>query len=90
MSKAQRLATTHASWIRCRDKQGKPLAFGIQSATQPGLFHMVGTTFCDCLGFQNTGDCYHSAAIRIRVRECKAAKQQATLATRYSQIYCED
>jgi hypothetical protein len=71
--KAYRLAMTQASWVRCRSKlTNRPLAFGIESASRPGLFHMVTLQTCSCPGFKYGGDCYHVRAVALVVQQRKA------------------
>jgi hypothetical protein len=76
--RAARLARTGASWIRVRSKlTGRPLALGVPSQSQPGLYHMVDLKSCDCKGFKHYGRCVHLAAAKLYVAQLKAQKGAA-------------
>lgn len=76
--RAAHLARQHSSWIRCYSKlTSRPVAFGVPSQTQPGVYHLANTRDCSCIGFQTHGHCVHQLAVKIRVAECKALKGTA-------------
>jgi hypothetical protein len=42
-AKALLIASTANQWIRCRTKDGRPLAFGVPSQRDPNRFYLVTT-----------------------------------------------
>jgi hypothetical protein len=75
--KAAFTAQGAAAWIKCRAKDGRPFAYGVPSASQPGLYHLVNLTRCDCPSFAHRGDCYHRQAVVLAVARIRTAQQPA-------------
>jgi hypothetical protein len=44
--KARFLLASAGQWLRVRTKDGRPLAYGIPSATRPGLVHLANSNRC--------------------------------------------
>lgn len=54
-------------WAKIRDASGTALAYGIPSATQPGLFHFANASQCSCPDFQHGHRCWHSRAVALHL-----------------------
>ncbi len=68
-------------WIKIWTKDGRPLAYGIESATRPNRFHLADSRRCTCEDFQRGHWCYHSRAVRLWVRQVAAERKAAAALT---------
>lgn len=64
-------------WIKIWTKDGKPLAYGIESATRPNLFHFADSRKCSCEDSVRGHWCKHSRSVALWVRQV-AAERKAT------------
>ena len=78
----QALLTT-GQWLKVRDQRGRALAYGVPSATRPGLYHFANSTQCTCPAGQHGRRCWHTAAVGQHV----AAVRTQQLAKRYDDIF---
>jgi predicted nucleic acid-binding Zn finger protein len=86
-AKALQLAANAGQWIKVRDKDGRPLAFGVPSQHTPSQYYLVTTHRCECVDFKRRGQpCKHIAAVAIHVARVKAEKI-TTNAARYDEIF---
>jgi len=69
--------------IKVRDQGGRALAYGVPSATRPGLYHFANSTQCTCPAGQRGQRCWHTAAVGQHV----AAVRTQQLAQRYDDIF---
>ena len=70
--KARFLLASAGQWLKVRTKDGRPLAYGIPSATRPGLVHLATATRCTCEDSQWGHHCYHSRAVALHVARVRA------------------
>jgi hypothetical protein len=55
-------------WLKVRDANGRAIAYGIPSATTPGLYHFANSTQCTCPDHARFGNhCWHSRAVAMHV-----------------------
>src|ERR671936_2490849 len=59
-------------WLKVRTKDGRPLAYGVPSASRPGLVHLATPTRCACEDSQWGHRCYHSRAVALHVARVRA------------------
>ena len=75
--KARFLLATAGQWIKVRDRAtGRPLAYGIPSASRPGLVHLANSTRCTCEDSQWGNRCYHSRAVALHVARIRAEQHR--------------
>ena len=74
---------TSGQWLKVRDQRGRPLAYGVPSATRPNLYHFANSTQCTCPAGQRKQRCWHTAAVGLHV----AAVRTQQLVQRYNEIY---
>ena len=72
--KARFLLASAGQWLKVRTKDRRPLAYGIPSATRPGLVHLADSTRCTCEDSQWGNCCYHSRAVALHVARVHAEK----------------
>ena len=72
--KARFLLATSGQWLRVRTKDGRPLAYGIESASRPGLVHLSNGRTCTCEDSRRGHDCYHRRAVRLHVARVRAER----------------
>jgi hypothetical protein len=70
--KARFLLASAGQWLKVRTKDGRPLAYGIPSATRPGLVHLAKASRCTCEDSQWGHHCYHSRAVALHVARVRA------------------
>ena len=46
--KARFVLASAGQWLKVRTKNGRPLAYGIPSATRPAVVHLANSTRCTC------------------------------------------
>src|SRR5438132_1295807 len=63
--KARFLLASAGQWLKVRTKDGRPLAYGIPSASRPGVVHLANATRCTCEDSQWGHHCYHSRAVAL-------------------------
>ena len=70
-------ALEHAGqWLKVRDQSGRAVAYGIPSATTPGLYHFANSTQCTCPDHARFGNhCWHSRAVALHVAAVRASEQ---------------
>jgi hypothetical protein len=79
--KARFLLASAGQWLKVRAKDGRPLAYGIPSATRPGLVHLANSTRCTCEDSQWGNRCYHSRAVALHVARVRAEHAQREVVT---------
>ena len=79
--KARFLLTSAGQWLKVRTKGGRPLAYGIPSATRPGLAHLANSTRCTCEDSQWGNHCYHSRAVALHVARLHAERAREGVTT---------
>lgn len=62
-------------WAKVRDASGKALAYGVPSATRPGMFHFATATQCTCKDHEHGHHCYHSRAVGLHLALTKSQRQ---------------
>jgi hypothetical protein len=72
--KARFLLATAGQWLKVRTKDGRPLAYGIESASRPGLVHLSNGWTCTCEDSRRGHRCYHSRAVALHVARVRAAQ----------------
>ena len=70
--KARFVLASAGQWLKVRTKAGRPLAYGIPSASRPGLVHLANSTLCTCEDSQRGHHCYHSRAVALHVARIRA------------------
>ncbi len=71
-AKAELLATTGPSWIRCHLRTGGK-AYAIESTSRPGRYHLVNCQACTCEDFRHRSQpCFHVLAVQRYVAAVKA------------------
>ena len=78
---ARFLLASAGQWLKVRAKDGRPLAYGIPSATRPGLVHLANSTRCTCEDSQWGNRCYHSRAVALHVARVRAEHAQREVVT---------
>ena len=79
--KARFVLASAGQWLKVRTKDGRPLAYGIPSATRPGLVHLANSTRCTCEDSQWGRHCYHSRAVALHVARVRAEHAQREVVT---------
>jgi hypothetical protein len=74
--KARRLMRTAGQWLKVRDRRtGRPVAYGVPSASMPGVWHLTNGRSCTCPDAQRRGQwCYHARAVTLHVERIRAAR----------------
>ncbi len=54
-------------WLKVRGADGQALAYGIESASRPGLYHFANSSQCTCEDAQHGHLCWHSRAVAMHV-----------------------
>jgi uncharacterized Zn finger protein len=70
--KARVFLGSAGQWLKVRTKDGRPLAYGIPSASRPGLVHLANSSRCTCEDSQRGHHCYHSRAVALHVARIRA------------------
>jgi hypothetical protein len=80
--KARFLLVSSGQWLKIRDRAtGRPLAYGIPSATRASLVHLANTTRCTCEDSQWGHRCYHSRAVALHVARIRAEQAREGVVT---------
>ena len=79
--KARFVLTSAGQWLKVRTRDGRPLAYGVPSASRPALVHLVTPTRCTCEDSQQGHHCYHSRAVALHVARVRAEQQQEEVVT---------
>jgi hypothetical protein len=70
---ARFLLASSGPWLKVRDRAtGRPLAYGIEPASRPGLVHLSNGRICTCEDSRRGHDCYHRRAARLHVARIRA------------------
>lgn len=88
--KAIKAVADSGQWLKVRGSDGRALAYGIESATTPGVYHFANSTQCTCPAGQNHRRCWHTTAVSMHVaslRAQQAAKDQERFANTYGRIF---
>jgi SWIM zinc finger len=76
-ARARRLLSSHAQWLKLRDRQGRPLAYGIESERRVGFYHLANTRQCTCPDFSRGNVCKHVFAVRMLVEQKRNERTSA-------------
>ena len=74
--KARFALASERQWLRVRDRQtGRLLAYGLPSASRPGLYHFARPDRCTCEDSQRGHRCYHQRAAALYVARARAGRE---------------
>ena len=73
--RADSILASAGQWIRVRSKDGRPLAFGVPSSSDPSRVYLATPRACTCPDFQHGHLCKHSRAVAAYVQRRRAEKE---------------
>jgi uncharacterized Zn finger protein len=74
--RADSILANAGQWLRIRDKDGRPLAFGVQSSRDPNRVYLVRPNACTCPDAARGHRCKHSIAVAAYCARRRAERQQ--------------
>ena len=70
--KARFALANHRQWLRVRDRAtGRVVAYGMQSRSRPGTYHLATPSRCTCEDTQWGHRCYHQRAAALYVAQAR-------------------
>jgi uncharacterized Zn finger protein len=73
--RAESILANSGQWLRIRSKDGRPLAFGVQSSRDPSHVYLTTPHACTCPDSARGYRCKHSTAIAAYCRQARARKE---------------
>ena len=84
------LGSDPGQWLKVRDASGRSLAYGIPSASTPGLYYFANARECTCPAGQHGRRCWHVDAVERHVAGVRARQRMESSARRYVEIFGRD
>jgi uncharacterized Zn finger protein len=73
--RADSILANAGQWLRIRTKDGRPLAFGVQSTTDPNRVYLTTPRACTCPDAARGHHCKHSRAVAAYVERRRAEQE---------------
>src|ERR687884_2335796 len=73
--RADSILANAGQWLRIRSKDGRPLAFGVPSTTDPNRVYLTTPRACTCPDAARGHRCKHSIAVAAYCRQRRAEKE---------------
>jgi uncharacterized Zn finger protein len=73
--RADSILANAGQWLRIRDKDGRPLAFGVQSSRDPNRVYLVRPNACTCPDAARGHRCKHSIAVAAYCQRRRAERE---------------
>jgi uncharacterized Zn finger protein len=74
--RADSILANAGQWLRVRSKDGRPLAFGVPSTTDPTRVYLTTPRACTCPDAARGHRCKHSIAVAAYCQRRRAEHQQ--------------
>ena len=73
--RADSILASAGQWLRIRSKDGRPLAFGVQSSRDPSHVYLTTPRACTCPDAARGHRCKHAIAVAAYCRQARARKE---------------
>jgi uncharacterized Zn finger protein len=73
--RADSILANSGQWLRIRNKDGRPLAFGVPSTRDPSHVYLVRPNACTCPDAARGHRCKHQIATAIYVARVRAQRR---------------
>jgi uncharacterized Zn finger protein len=73
--RADSILANAGQWLRVRSKDGRPLAFGVQSSSDPNRVYLTTPQACTCPDAARGHRCKHSRAVAAYVERRRAEQE---------------
>jgi uncharacterized Zn finger protein len=73
--RAASILANAGQWLRVRSKDGRPLAFGVQSSRDPSHVYLTTPRACTCPDAARGHRCKHSRAVAAYVERRRAEQE---------------
>jgi len=67
-------------WLKVRDASGRALAYGIESASRPGVYHFATARQCTCEDAQRGHHCWHARAVSLHLAALRCQRREVATA----------